>query len=203
MSSNSFFVKRIVEFIKISILLIIIFASFFVDIIFLKNNLTEISVTEISQEVVLSIIAGLFIGLSFRYSEIKYGMLMIAGLFLCMLIRELDFITDKIALSWFHFVLAIILICLYLAIKHKENTLSGLNHFCKSEACQIMICGLLLILVTSRIIGMKILWQHLLGPSYRVAKNAAEEGNELLGYLFCLISTLKYSKLLWQQRKIK
>ncbi|TCL70902.1 hypothetical protein EDC14_100847 [Hydrogenispora ethanolica] len=196
------FKKRITEFVMISVFLIILFAGFFIDIILLKNSVTEISATEFSQEAILCIIAGLFLYLSFRYPQIKYGMIIIAGFFTCLLIRELDFLTDNTPFSWFYLVLAIILVCLFLAIKHKENALYGLNHFCKNEAYYIMMCGLMLMVVTSRIIGMKIIWQHLVGPSYRVVKNAVEEGNELLGCLFCLVATLKYAGTLLQNRKM-
>ncbi len=68
-----------------------------------------------------------------------------------------------------------------------------IESFCEHENCLLMPCGLVLILVVSRIVALKGLWLHWLGPSYRVVKNAFEKGNELLGYIFCLVATLKYA----------
>ncbi len=190
----SIFKKRIGEFIGVLTVLIIILQAPFVDIIILKNSIGEISVTEIIQEFLLGIIVILFIYNSFRYPKIKYGMILIAGFFSCLLIRELDFIMDKMPFPWFYVAMAIALFCIVLAFKHKENTLYGLNHFLKSESYYIMVGGLLLVLAFSRLIGMKILWQDLLGRSYiRVVKNAVEEISELMSYMLCLIAALKYT----------
>ena len=190
----SIFKKRIGEFIGFLMVLIIILQAPFIDILILKNSIGEISLTEIIQEFILGIIVSLFIYNSFRYPKIKYGMILIAGFFSCLLIRELDFIMDKMPFSWFYIAMAIALFCIILAFKHKENTLDGLNHFCKSESYYIMVGGLLLVLAFSRLIGMQILWQDLLGKSYiRVVKNAVEEISELISYTLCLIAAFKYT----------
>jgi hypothetical protein len=191
---NSFLEKRIGEFIGLLVISIIILQAPFIDILILKNSIGEISLTEITQEFLLGIIVCLFIYNSFRYPKIKYGMILIAGFFSCLLIRELDFIMDKIAFSWFYIVMTIALFCIIIAVKHKENILYGLNHFCKSESYYIMVCGLLMILAFSRLIGMRILWENLLGKSYiRVVKNAIEEISELMCYTLCLVAALKYT----------
>jgi hypothetical protein len=165
-----------------------------IDIVILKNAITEWSLTEFCQEFILMIIISLFIWLSVHCPKVKYGMILIAGFFSCLLLRELDFITDMIALSWFYIDLAIIFFCVVLAVRHRKNTLNGLKHFRRSKSYQTMVGGLLLLFVFSRLIGMKVLWKYLLGPSYmRVVKNAAEEGIELLGYTLCLLSAFKYA----------
>jgi hypothetical protein len=165
-----------------------------VDIFILKNAITEWSLTEFCQEFILLIIISLFIKLSLRCPTIKYGMILIAGFFSCLLVRELDFITDMLVFSWFDIDWVIFFLGLFVAARHRENALAGLKQFCKSKSYRTMIWGLLLVLVFSRLIGMKIVWKYLLGSSYmRVVKNAAEEGSELLGYSLCLFSTFTYT----------
>ncbi len=191
---NSFFIKRIGEFMGLLLSLLIILQAPFIDILILKNSMGEISLTEIAQELLLGIIISIFIYNAFRYPKIKYGMILIAGFFSCLLIRELDFVFDKIFSSWLYFALIIVLFCLILAIKYQKNTLYGLNHFCKSEGFYMMFCGFLMLFGFARLIGMQILWENLLGPSYiRVVKNAVEEISELMCYALCLVATIKYT----------
>ncbi|MDU4961119.1 MAG: hypothetical protein E6X17_10735 [Sporomusaceae bacterium] len=186
--------KRILEFLAYSVLVALVLLAPFVDILILENGVTEISLTEFLQEIMLTIITGVFCYLFFRYREIRYGMLLIAGFFACLLIRELDFITDmSLLLSWFHFVVLVAGGCIFFAFKHKDNALRGLGHFCQGESCCMMLCGLLAVLVFSRLFGMNILWEHLLTDSYlRIVKNAIEEVTELFGYTLCLIASCKY-----------
>ncbi len=185
--------KRLIEFLAISGMVVLSFLVFLVDIFILKNTVTEISLTEFVQEVILILIAGIFIYLAFQHPEVKYGMVLIAGFFCNLLIRELDFLLDTIFGSWLYVALPVALFCIVLAVRHKENVLFGLNHFCKSDSYYIMACGLIMVLVFSRLIGMQILWRQLLKASYiRVVKNAMEEGSELVCYTLCLISAWKY-----------
>ena len=195
--AGSFFAlkKRLVESLAFAVGVAIILQAPFIDILILKNTITEISVTELLQVSILTVIAGIFIYLSRHHPirETKYGMILIAGFFACAVIRELDFITDQLSVSWFHFVLAIVFYMLFLAWRHR-NMLYGVAHFCKSESYYIMVCGLLTVFVFSRLMGMSMLWQNLLNESYlRVVKNAVEEGAELFGYTLCLLSALRYA----------
>ena len=57
----------------------------------------------------------------------------------------------------------------------------------------IFICGLLTVLVFSRLFGSNFLWEPVMANAYiRCAKNMAEEGLELLGYLFLAIAAVEY-----------
>jgi hypothetical protein len=176
------------------ILMGVVALAIFLDIVILKNTITEWSFTEFCQEIILLLIIIRFIWLSLRRPAFKYGMILIAGFFACLFFRELDFITDRIALSWFDIDLVIVFLGLFLAVRHRENTLAGWHHFRKSQSYRAMVWGLILLLGFSRLIGMKIVWKYILGPSYlRVVKNAVEEGSELLGYTLCLFSAFKYA----------
>jgi hypothetical protein len=57
-----------------------------------------------------------------------------------------------------------------------------------------MTIGLVMLLCHSRLLGMTVLWQGLLGEHYvRVFKNVVEEGSELLAYTFILFASLSYA----------
>lgn len=194
MDDFSFFKRKIAEFFIFAIIVAVIFMAPFADILILKNGIAEISLTELLQELNLLIIAAIYFYLAAKHPEIRFGAILIAGFFTTLFIRELDFITDQFEmLSWFHFVLAVAGSCIYLALKNRKNAVYGLAHFSKSESYYIMVCGLVTVLVFSRLFGMQIIWQALMDEGYiRVVKNAAEEVTELFGYTLCTISAVRY-----------
>ena len=182
------------EFFILAFIIMLMVAMIFIDVLILHNNVGEVSLTEFLQESFLVTIVSIFGYLAFKYERIRYGMVLIAGLFSCMLIRELDFIFDQIpVLSWFHVAITVTIICFYKGIKHKESALFGLVDFCRSKSFYMMMCGLLTVLVFSRLLGMGILWRNILSGEYqRVMKNVFEEGCESYGYILCIISAVKY-----------
>ena len=71
------------------------------------------------------------------------------------------------------------------AYRYRGNFISDVREFMNLPASGIFLCGLLTVLVFSRLFGSNYLWEPLMGEEYiRCAKNMAEEGLELLGYLF-------------------
>ncbi|WP_244967928.1 hypothetical protein ACNFJN_09725 [Xenorhabdus budapestensis] len=118
------------------------------------------------------------------------------------LIRELDACFDKIfhgAWSWFAIPLAVV--CIVYACTQRQKTLVGLVYFTRHQSYGMMVCGLLCVLVFSRLFGMGALWQGLMDEHFnRTVKNIVEEGCEMLGYVLCLIATLWYLPAARQQR---
>ncbi|ROR08866.1 hypothetical protein EC836_105296 [Erwinia sp. JUb26] len=166
----------------------------FVDVVWMSDELHEASFTEITQELLLAVIAALFIYHARKSPEQRPIRILVAGFFCCMLIRELDFLFDKISHgSWFWFALAVAGVSMIAALRHPRFLVSGLADFMRHPAWGMMTAGMLTILVFSRLFGMNELWQHLMpGDYHRTVKNMAEEGSELLGYTLCLFATLGY-----------
>lgn len=180
----------------------VIFAAFlsammglvFVDVVWMSDEVHEASFTEITQEILLAVITFLFLYHARGPIEQRPVRILVAGFFACMLIRELDFLFDKISHGcWFWFALAVTAASVIAALRHPRFLISGLADFMRHPAWGMMIAGMLTILVFSRLFGMHELWQHLMPGDYnRIVKNMAEEGSELLGYTLCLFATLGY-----------
>jgi len=166
----------------------------FVDVVWMSDEVHEASLTEIGQELILAVIAFLFLRHARESVEQRPIRILVAGFFGCMLIRELDFLFDIISHgSWFWFALAVTIISVLAALRHPHYLISGLADFMRHPAWGMMVAGMLTILVFSRLFGMNELWQHLMPDGYnRTVKNMAEEGSELLGYTFCLFATFGY-----------
>lgn len=111
-----------------------------------------------------------------------------------MLIREIDAVLDLLLDGlWQGLVTVVSVACLTYSLFDWRSALRGMARLVVSRAGVVMIVGLAILLVYSRLLGMGLLWQGLLGDGYlRLFKNAIEEGTELLGYVIILIASLIY-----------
>lgn len=167
------------------------------DIVWFDANLSEYSLTEIGQEIMLTVILFTFFKLAWQYSSQRNAHLLIAGFFSCMLIRELDALFDTLVHGfWLYPALMMALLTIALTfIRQPKRTLQELTHFVNHRQHQYMVAGLICVLVFSRLFGMGLLWNNVLGDHYlRVVKNIAEEGPEFFGYALCFIATLLYRR---------
>lgn len=185
---------KLAAFLGCAIFLALMMGLIFIDVHWMNNALHETSFTEIFQEIELGAIALMFFAQAWRQANLRYSLLLIGGFFTCMLIREMDFLFDRIHHgAWVWFALAVTLTCLWRAARHLSATLSGLVNFLRHPSWNMMAAGLLTILIFSRLFGMHELWETLMLDGYnRTVKNMAEEGTELLGYSFCLLASLRY-----------
>jgi len=124
----------------------------------------------------------------------------IALFLLLMLVREQDYFIDQ-WLPWGTWLLpaTLVAVCLgYLAWRNRHELRLQGRLLGSSPAFGLLFAGLLVLVGFSRIFGQTDLWMALLADDYqRIAKLAAEEMTELLGY--CLLLTgcieLRYSPL--------
>lgn len=191
--------REIAAFFIVAAFLALMMGVVYIDVNWIHANLRETSLTETSQEILLAIIAVLFFWQAVQRPGQRGALILTGGFYSCMLIRELDFLFDKIAHgAWIWPALATFLICVVMALRHPQQTLAGLVQFLRNTNWQMMATGLLIVLVFSRLFGMSALWENLMLDGYnRMVKNMAEEVCELLGYAFCTFSSVRY---LWQTR---
>jgi hypothetical protein len=195
MHSDLIFIRnKLVIFFASALFLCLMMGLVFIDVHWMHDAVHESSLTEITQELMLLVIAFLYFYRAMRHSAARPSLMLIGGFFSCMLIREMDFLFDEIKHGcWVWFALAVTGICLTFAIRYPERTLAGLVSFLRHPSWGMMSAGLLTVLVFSRLFGMQDLWRALMPGGYsHTVKNMAEECSELLGYSLCLFATCRY-----------
>jgi len=195
MSTDLSIIKnKIFTFLGAALFLGMMMGLLFADVGWMNNAVHETSLTEMAQEIMLAVIACLFFHRARRSPAQRSVMVLVAGFFSCMLIRELDFLFDTIRHGcWLWFALAVTLACVAVALRNPRSIIPGLAAFVSQPAWGLLSAGMLTILVFSRLFGMHELWEHLMLDGYnRTVKNMAEEGSELLGYSLCLFATFSY-----------
>jgi hypothetical protein len=171
------------------------FGLLYLDIAVANTQILEVSFTEIGQELILALCAGLFWASSEAGGQKGFNVLA-GGFFACLLIRELDGLFDPISHSfWLWPALATSAFCVFKGFgRHpaRTQTISALARFTTQPAFTMIAAGIG-VLVFSRVFGMGTLWHLILQEGYqRLAKTTVEEGLELLAYCIFLAGSLQY-----------
>jgi hypothetical protein len=109
------------------------------------------------------------------------------------LVRELDAFLDHVAYKGAYKLPAALLggLALLRVWRSKDRFASQLERVAARPACVIAAVGALVVLVYAQIVGQKSVWMAVMGADYiRPVKDAAEELEELLGYLLIFIAAL-------------
>ncbi|WP_245621479.1 hypothetical protein [Enterovibrio calviensis] len=184
------------HFFLFSILVALPVAILKLDLNVLKNDISEQSLTEYSEKLLLvaTILCYLYVAKidpSFR----RFSALVI-GFFACMLIRELDKFFDDWVMHgfWKYPVTLVAASAILYSLLNKAETMKGFSDFVSHRYFSILSLGLALLLVFSRLFGMSSLWEDVLTNGYvRTAKNVAEEGTELMAYFTIFYASLRYA----------
>ncbi len=168
--------------------------ALWLDVQWMGNMVGEYSATEFGQLALLVGCVLVWLRLAKGSNEDRRFATLAAGFFACMLIRESDATLDLLFDGlWQTLVILVSGICVAYSVNDWRSTLRGMARLLMSRAGVMLMVGLVLLLVYSRLLGMSALWQGLLGDGYlRVLKNAIEESTELLGYVLILIASLNY-----------
>ena len=198
-------VTYILELLIIILLMIVPPLFVWIDFTILKTNLSEYSLTELTQEfLLLTSFIILFIR-TYKNKENSVFLTLLAGLFLVMLIREGDYFWDKIMKGlWTILALSTFLITIYLANKQRKTIIPSLSTYWNTRGFGYLIIGLLIVLIFSRIFGTGDLWRAILKENYVGRyKTAIQEGLELFGYLITFCGVVLISKNSEANTKIK
>lgn len=156
--------------------------------------ISDSSLTEAVQEGLLFFCVCAFVYIAKKYKA--DGVLMVAGFLACMLIREWDVVFDKLLFhgGWkFIAVPAAVLACYFALRGGKEKAVADLAYFMQRKSYNVLVLGMTMVLVISRILGMRMIVMLYAGISFNEGlKNFMEEGSELMGYLVIFIATLLY-----------
>jgi len=181
-------IQAALEFLFLAIPLTIVPFLVFIDVSVLKNGVGEISVTEFTQETLLATSAAIFFYRAWRKPEMRGFLILVAGFFTCMLIRELDVFFDYIWHGfWFWPAILTAGACIAGALfPWRNSVIRPMADFIETNAYMHILIGLLTVLVFSRIFGSgNLLWKDILGAGYSSNfRSAIQEGIELYGYVF-------------------
>lgn len=187
----------ILEFFVLVVLMIAVPLVIAMDVVWLGHGVTERSVTEVSQAGLL-LISAILIGVTaVRIPDSRGFLVLVAGLFTAMLIRELDAYLDVISQGfWLYPALLVSLAATVFALKHRDTVIAPMIEFSRTKSFTCIAVGLLIVVLFSRLFGTGQLWQAIMGEDYRkLYKSIIQEGLEQLGYvLICFGSARIYRK---------
>ncbi len=149
----------------------------------------EITLTEMGQELILFLLFAFYLFIGHKWKEIQVVSNFISLFFLMAFIREFNFLIDK----WIYPVLVVFAILLGLIVRDFKKIKQATIAFFSKPPSQWFLAGFLITLVFSRLFGRSKFWRLLYSDdTYRLAKAATEEGLELMGDTFMLISAIEF-----------
>lgn len=185
--------KKLLIFFLFATFVAVALAVIYLDISVFKPEMSEDSNIEMLQEGILIVTVLMYGFMAKKDLSMRPALLLAGGFFACMFIREWDSVFTRYGLHWLPFALAVTAACIFYAARNLERAVRGMVRFAETQPFMMIMVGVVTILLFSRIFGMSVLWQSLLGDSYeRWVKTFAEESLELFGYVQCFTGTLLY-----------
>ncbi len=179
----------------LSYALVFFIISFINGLDFSLASFKEDSYTEISQETLLFVTSVLLAILAIKYRFMREFNAVLALFFLVHLIRELDGLFDILVYHgfWKVPVWIIVAFAFFYIFKNRKKYLNQLLYIQDKYPFGILLTGLLVLHVFSRLYGRSTNWQNLLQDEYvRVVKDASEESIELLAYSIVFIAVVEW-----------
>ncbi len=155
----------------------------------------ESSIIEQFQLIYLCVCMVLFI-LSAKIKSSRMSLsVLLAGMALIALIRELDYFFDNYVFdgAWQTIAFLVALTTGFFVIKFRQGLKSSVQEFTSKASFGYMTSAFVVLFIFSRIIGKKVLWKAVMGENYlRVVKSFVEESTELFGYTLLLIAAIEF-----------
>jgi len=161
----------------------------------------EVSATEITQEIFIFLSGLMFVFISLKNKELAPVSNLIAVFFFMSFIREFN----NYIPFWFYLVLPLMILFFWLIYRDRNKLLSSIQKLLEIPSTAYFVTGFLITFVFSRLFGRSKFWEALLEQDFnRWAKNAAEEGIELLGYTFFFIAGVEiFLSVVRKNRQLK
>ncbi|MGM0450446.1 MAG: hypothetical protein ACQERE_06445 [Pseudomonadota bacterium] len=173
------------EALALSLIVATVPFALYLDFSVIGHGIPDASVTETLQELLLAAVVVCFIYSAWKRPEEQGFLILAAGFFGCMLLREMDYLFDHVWQGfWVWPVLLTFVTATLFARKHPF--LAPFRLYLQSKPYLFTLFGLITVIVFSRLFGSgNILWEGLMGTDYHHDyKSAIQEGIELFGYLF-------------------
>lgn len=190
-------IKAIGEVAFLAILAIVAPIFVAVDVVYFRNEVGEISLTQATQTVLLLSSALVFWNAARRSIESRGFLVLVAGFLSCMFLREQDWLFDNVFQGfWFWPTIFVAGASIaYASTIARGTVLGSMSAFINTKSYPYMVFGLIVVLVFSRVFGSgNLLWDGLMLSDYSyVYKSALQEGLELFGYVFVAYSSYLFA----------
>ncbi|MBQ9619220.1 MAG: hypothetical protein IJR44_01880 [Neisseriaceae bacterium] len=155
------------------------------------TTIGEISLTEITAEIFIFCSTLLMFNYAKKHHDYRDLFILMAGLYACMFLRELDALFDFIFHGfWLYPVLLVIFATGYLALRRPGQLISQMGQFSRLSSFGFVLIGLVIILAFSRLMGSSNFWKLFLsGQEIVIVKTIVQECMEFFGYSLILIGT--------------
>ena len=167
-------------------------AIVYLDMLVIFEMMSERSLTEGSQLVLLALTATLFAFGAARLPQARGYLVAMATLVTVMCIRESDGLLDKISQGFWVYPALLVALGGGLMIWLNRRTISAgfMQHYA-SRYGMLVLMGFFVLIVFSRSFGSGDLWRAIMAENYTPQiKGAIQEGLELLGYAIVAIGTV-------------
>lgn len=180
------------------VMLLIMLGVTYADIV-TQGWIPDNSYTEALQESLLVCCVGIFSFIAVKYKA--KGLWLVAGFLLTMLIREWDSVFDELFHgAWKYFAVPAALFFIWAAFRGgMAKVFEDLAAFVQKKSFFVLKLGLVIVLLLSRIMGMREVIVLFAGTDFPYEiKNFLEEGTELMGYLTIFAASCRY---FWEYRR--
>ena len=127
----------LIQFLVLAALALVPPSMVYLDVQTVKDSVGEISLTEVSQALCLLLTVTLFARTAWQQAESRGFYVLVTGFFLCMLIREHDFLFDLIRHgAWVYPALAVTLAALLMALIWRHTVIGPMPHLL---GCRVII----------------------------------------------------------------
>lgn len=167
----------------------------------LENQFTESSFAEISQTVML-LFSLIFLWKIRAMGVYRHGVVLMFAFLLVSLIREQDFMLDRVFDDLWQWLVALVLVpAVVFLVRYRLRVLDECCRYMQQMSFGLFLSGFITVYVFSRLMGRGVFWEAVLKKQYIYeVKSAVEEGIETLGYALMLLATIEL--WLWARRQL-
>jgi len=163
---------------------------------------SESSLTEYFQEGTFFLTSLIYLFCTLNYKKTSAISILVGGFFLMAFIREFDAFLDMYVFdgAWQTLAFTVLGLTLFKSYKNWGKLKATLPSYMNTYPFGLMIGGMLVTFIYSRLFGESIMWKTVMEENYvRNVKNAVEESVELLGDSIILIGAIEF--FFWSRKQ--
>lgn len=167
------------------------------DVVVFKMECDELGIVEVSQALALLSVVVMLGVAAVKRPALRGGLVLAAGLFLDMFLREHDQVFELWLPHgfWIYPVIVTTALACWYGIRHPESVRDFLVTVRRNRQFPVLALGFLTVIGYARLFGVKPIWQTVVGvDEFRVAKHVAEEGLELFGYAILVYWAILFTR---------